>query len=434
MSFNFKTPIVFIIFNRPDKTREVFEKIREAKPLKLFVIADGPRKEIKDDKWLCIETREVIRDIDWECEVHTNFSEVNLGCKNRVSSGLDWVFKNVEEAIILEDDCVPDLSFFQFCQELLEKYRDDKRVMMISGNNFLDEELKTDDSYYFSIYTHIWGWATWQRAWKLYDSEMELWPSFRDQGLLRDIHQNVDVAIYWFEILNNTYFGKIETWDYAWMFTCWRNNGLSILPNINLVKNIGFGPNATHTKSNNTRSSNLSSHRMAFPLMHPRFITRNKLADDFTSEIHFGVMKKHREFRDSINGNKVMWLDFILGQDKGITHILKDYSIKNICIFGTSDIGKYLIADLTKENFNIVSFIDNFIINKKIKDIPVNSTSWLIKNKDKIDCIIVSIEGKHDKAIISDMKKFLGEKVLILSWKELIYKSVSTTESRECNN
>ena len=149
-TFKLTTPVAFIIFNRPDTTRIVFEEIKKAKPEKLLIIADGPRNNKPGEKERCAETRAIVENIDWECEVLRNYSDKNMGCKNRVASGLNWVFENVEEAIILEDDCLPDQSFFRYCQELLEKYRDDKRIMLIAGDNMLFENNKQKYSYYFS--------------------------------------------------------------------------------------------------------------------------------------------------------------------------------------------------------------------------------------------------------------------------------------------
>ena len=160
------TPVAFIIFNRPDTTEIVFETIRQAKPSKLLVVADGPRTDRSGEVEKCTATRAVIERVDWECEVITNYSDVNLGCKRRVSGGIDWIFSQVEEAIILEDDCLPAPSFFQFCQTMLERYRYDDRISMIGGSNYQQENSRTSDSYFFTKYAHIWGWATWRRAWK----------------------------------------------------------------------------------------------------------------------------------------------------------------------------------------------------------------------------------------------------------------------------
>nr|MBA3765731.1 glycosyltransferase family 2 protein [Acidobacteriota bacterium] len=173
-------PVALIIFNRADTTARVLAEIAKARPSKLLVIADGPRADHPDDAEKCLAARAAIDRVNWDCEVLTNYSEVNLGCGARPSSGLDWVFENVAEAIILEDDCLPHPTFFPFCAELLERHRDDERVMMISGDNFQFGRKRTQYSYYFSRYTHTWGWATWRRAWRYFDREIKLWPALRE--------------------------------------------------------------------------------------------------------------------------------------------------------------------------------------------------------------------------------------------------------------
>jgi len=273
------TPVVFLIFRRPDLTARVFETIRQAQPTKLLIVADGARNE--EEAILCQQTRAVTEQIDWDCEVLRNYSDVNLGCKLRVSSGLDWVFSQVEEAIILEDDCLPEPSFFRFCQELIEYYRNDTRVMCISGDNFQFGRRRTLDSYYFSAFSHCWGWATWRRAWKYYDGEMILWKIVKDNHWLKDIlHYQYSIK-YWENIFQDTTENLINSWAYRWLFACWLQNGLTVLPNVNLVSNIGFNCDATHTKNIN-RLANIPAHSITFPLDHPQFIIRDTQADDFT--------------------------------------------------------------------------------------------------------------------------------------------------------
>ena len=282
-----RTPIAFFIFNRPDTTGRVFEEIRKARPPKLLVVGDGPRADRPDEAEKCQAARSTIDTVDWPCEVLTKYSDVNLGCKVRISSGLDWVFEQVEETIILEDDCLPHLSFFRFCEELLDRYRDDKRICMISGNNFQQGKIRTRNSYYFSRYTHIWGWASWQRAWKRYDVNMEVWPEIRDKGWLYEMPLKKKVMSYWTTIFENVYKNVIDTWDYQWLFACWIQNGLSILPNVNLVSNIGFNKEATHTKRN--KCDNIKTEPMIFPLAHPRYVLRNFEADQYTETNHYAI-------------------------------------------------------------------------------------------------------------------------------------------------
>ncbi|MCA2940318.1 MAG: glycosyltransferase family 2 protein [Microcystis sp. M113S1] len=282
--FQLTTPIAFLIFNRPDTTARVFEAIRQAKPPKLLVVADGLRPDRADDIEKCKAARAIIDGVDWDCEVLTNYSDVNLGCKSRVSSGLNWVFDTVEEAIILEDDCLPHPSFFQFCEELLEYYRHDQRIMVISGDNFQFGRKRTEYSYYFSRYNHIWGWASWRRAWQYYDLKMKLWQEISDGSWLESILGETQAVKYWTKIFQTAYDNKVDSWDYGWTFACWIQNGLTILPNVNLVSNIGFGADATHTSRAIQSVVNNPVREMSFPLQHPPFITRHFEADRFTWE------------------------------------------------------------------------------------------------------------------------------------------------------
>lgn len=273
------TPIVLLIFNRPDLTAIVFEAIAQVKPKKLLVVADGPRFPEEAEK--CQRARAVIEKVNWDCEVLTNFSEKNLGCGRRVASGLDWVFSKVEEAIILEDDCIPTPSFFNFCQVLLDYYRYDKRVMHISGNNFQANQSRTDYSYYLSKYSHIWGWATWRRAWNHFDLSMKTWPKFKESGMLKFVCEDPYEQKYWTKTFEQVFDGTINTvWSYQWQYACWCQNGLSVLPNFNLVSNIGFGLDATHTRGNSC-FSNIPTVDI-WKIDHPQFIVRHQEADVYT--------------------------------------------------------------------------------------------------------------------------------------------------------
>ena len=284
--FTLTTPVVLLGFNRPAETGRVFAAIREARPPRLLIVADGPRADRPDDGPLCAEVRRIVEQVDWPCEVQHNYSGINLGCRQRVASGLDWVFEQVEEAIILEDDCLPHPSFFRFCEELLSKYRHDERIMMISGDNFQFGINRTSYSYYFSRYSHIWGWASWRRSWEKYDILMKLWPEIRDGGWLHDVFIRNNVIKYWEKSFEDTYNGLIDTWDHQFTFACIVNNGLSIVPNMNLVSNIGFNFGATRTKSK-CRFSDMRTEEMLFPLVHPHHIIRNAKADKYTENLQF---------------------------------------------------------------------------------------------------------------------------------------------------
>ena len=283
-----KTPVVFLIFNRPDTTARVFAEIRRAKPPKLLVVADGPRTDQRGEEELVAATRAIVDQVDWPCEVIKNYSDTNLGCKKRVSSGIDWVFSTVEDAIILEDDCLPDPSFFPFCEELLEKYRNDERIGQIGGVNFQFGDNATEYSYYFSRYSHIWGWASWRRAWQGYDVEIKNWKEVRKTKQLQGIFEGKEVIDYWTDIFNRVYYNKIDTWDYQWSFHLMINRMLTILPHVNLVSNIGFNRDATHT-TGESRFNNMGRGHIRFPLMHPSNVARNVSADKYTEMNHYMI-------------------------------------------------------------------------------------------------------------------------------------------------
>jgi hypothetical protein len=281
--FQLRTSVVFIIFNRPDLSIKVFEEIRKARPSKLFIIADGPRENHPNDVEKCANVRAIVNNVDWECEVFKNYSTINLGCSLRCSTGISWVFEFVDEAIILEDDCLPNMSFFQFCQELLEHYREDERVMQISGDNFEFREDSRKYSYYFSMFSHpvsIWGWATWKRAWSKYDYHLMHWPEIREAGSLTAYFGDGRLSQFWTRIFDDVSNCKF-TWDYQWQFCRWVHEGLCIIPSKNLISNIGWGNDATHTIIVDSKSiwDNIPSHEMQFPLNHPPYVLRDINAD-----------------------------------------------------------------------------------------------------------------------------------------------------------
>jgi len=254
-----KTPILFIIFNRPETTQKVFEAIRKYKPSKLFVAADGPRESKPGEKERCGEARKITEKIDWPCDVKRLYREKNLGCKMAVSGAITWFFKNVEEGIILEDDCLPNRSFFDFCGKMLNLYRNDTKVMCISGDNFLPKSMQNKNGYYFSKYVHIWGWATWRRVWKNYDVDMESWPKVKKTGLLNTYFENFLEKAYWQTLFDATYQSKVDTWDYQLVYHIWKNSGISVVPGKNLISNIGFGKAAAHLKSKESPLSGLGT-------------------------------------------------------------------------------------------------------------------------------------------------------------------------------
>lgn len=282
------TPIAFIIFNRPDATRQVFEAIRIARPQQLYVIADAPRSNHPDDIAKCAATRAIIEEVDWDCQVFKNYADLNMGCGLRVSSGLDWVFQQVESAIILEDDCLPDQSFFPYCTQLLAHYQDDERIMHISGNNFQFGQRRGEASYFYSHYAHMWGWATWRRAWQHYDYGITNWPDLRSTSWLKHLLDTPSAVANWQQIFDQMYSAKIDTWDYQWTFACWQNNGLCIHPQVDLVSNIGFTSEGTHTVRQN-QFANLPLGEMQFPLKHPVAVIRAIEADLFVQSSKFDL-------------------------------------------------------------------------------------------------------------------------------------------------
>ena len=280
------TPVLFVIFNRPEVTSRVFQAIREARPAKLYVAADGPRPRVAADADGCRDARRVIEGVDWECEVKLLLRPSNLGCKVAVSSALDWFFQQEEQGIILEDDCLPDPSFFGYCSELLERYRDDERVMQISGDNFQYGRVRGDGSYYFSRYTHIWGWASWRRAWRHYDLAMSRLPGYLEQNRIAQIVEDPTERDSWLHNFVRCYNGEIDTWDYQWTFSVWERDGVVILPNVNLVTNIGFGPGAVHCQNPDSKLANMPVTPIG-SLRHPSCIAVDQIADRFTFEYTF---------------------------------------------------------------------------------------------------------------------------------------------------
>ncbi len=306
MQTTVQTPILFLIFNRPDETKKVFEAIRQAQPSQLFIAADGARPERSEEAEICQRTRAVVKNIDWDCKVNTLFRDTNLGCKYAVSGAINWFFSNVSEGIILEDDIVPDPSFFKFCEILLEKYRHDTRIMQICGANFQFGRQRGDGGYYFSRYNHVWGWATWKRAWQLYDVDIKTFPAFKQQRCIETIFYDPIIQQYWTRAFERMYRKEIDTWDYQWTYAIWCNNGLSIIPNINLVSNIGFGQNATHT----TDSSAVEANHPTYPMkeiIHPTFVLLNNEADDYTSaRLYLSNKKLIAKIKRYIK--RVLWL------------------------------------------------------------------------------------------------------------------------------
>jgi len=294
-----KTAVLFLIFNRPYTTTHVFEKIRQIKPQRLYVASDGPRKGYDEEIEKIIKAREIATKVDWPCEVKTLFRDKNLGCKRGVSTAITWFFEHEEQGIILEDDCVPHLDFFAFCENLLEHHAKDKRVSIISGNNFQNGQWRGDTSYYFSKYNHIWGWATWRRAWNDYQGDIKFWPKWKNsKDWLSHTPDKVERK-YWQKIFDYVYAGKMDSWAYPWTASIWYNGGLTATPNVNLVSNIGFGKDATHTIFENDKNANVSTQEIG-EIIYPVEIKQDIKADRYNFDNFFDGLNKrfpHNLFR-----------------------------------------------------------------------------------------------------------------------------------------
>lgn len=271
-------PILFLVFNRADLASRVFQRIRQARPRKLFIAADGPRSDHENDQALCAATRLAVSEIDWLCDVQRLYQDSNLGCKVAVSSAITWFFANVEEGIILEDDCLPDPSFFPYCAELLERYRGQPDVAMIGGSQLLSRKHgpSCETSYYFTKYPHIWGWASWRRTWQNYDPRLTAWDG---NSIRLDRIANSRVRRRFARKFDAVKAGLNDTWDYQLVHQCLVSGALSIIPNINLVENIGFDERATHTLDPAPPGLVLEAGEMAFPMVHPNELVVDERAD-----------------------------------------------------------------------------------------------------------------------------------------------------------
>ncbi|WP_276372004.1 nucleotide-diphospho-sugar transferase [Chryseolinea sp. H1M3-3] len=285
--FVFKTPVLLLIFNRPETTKIVFDEIRKIRPARLYVAADGPREGIESDKKKCADTRKIIENIDWPCEVKKLFQEHNLNRGKAASTALTWFFSHEEEGIILEDDSLPLPGFFRYCQELLEDYRDDNRIMHIGGRNFLGRKNNDSEySYYFSTCGYIGGWATWRRAWETFDYDIRLYDRIKQNGFFENYFLNPIEKTYRLRRLDSTLAsrGKVDWWDCQWDFARYINSGLAIVPNRNLVRDIGTKDGVTHRDK-----IELTDSEMEFPLKHPPFVIRDLESD---KRYFFGFMKR----------------------------------------------------------------------------------------------------------------------------------------------
>lgn len=277
-------PVLLIIFNRPDVSQRMFDVVQQARPAQLFIAADGPRPDHVADRELCARTRSIFAHIDWPCEVHRLYRDRNLGLTDAVISSITWFFEHVEAGMILEDDCLPTVDFFPFSAELLERYADTPAVMHISGLNMAPGRSFSPDSYFFTEVGHIWGWATWRRAWRMYDFSMADWPAVRkDFGFTASPLRRALGRKF-----ASVRAGRKATWSRVWYFTLLRHQGRAIIPSCNFIQNVGFGADATHTRKDWHPLRQTASAAMVFPLRHPADFTPNRAYTSLLAKYHYG--------------------------------------------------------------------------------------------------------------------------------------------------
>lgn len=291
------TPVLLIIFNRPEKARELVDALSVVKPKHIYIAADGPRAHVPTDIARCEETRAIASAITWECEIHTNYQPVNLGCKRGVSTAITWFFEQVPAGIILEDDCIPTPSFFAYCADLLERYRDNDEVMHINGSTFIDANKRLDEtsSYHFSRIPLVWGWASWRRAWKKYDINMSDIDGLASELASKNLFGARRYRHYWITLFKHINQAQINTWDAQWLYSILKSGGICITPAHNLIKNIGFDGDATHTTEAVSFSRGLGE--IPLPLIHPATISVDEQADTYTMKTAFiDSFKKHVKY------------------------------------------------------------------------------------------------------------------------------------------
>jgi len=271
-------PVVIIGFNRPDVLEQLFQVLRIAAPKKVFVIADGPREDVPEDIENCAKVIELFRSIDWTDDVTEIFSDTNMGCNHRIPTGITEVMRHVDRAIILEDDCIPHISFFKFCEEMLTTYENDERIMHITGSNFQANRPTSAFSYYFSRYALCWGWATWRRAWDKFSFGMPYWEGLKDDGWLNYYINDHEEVKFWTQLYDTMHSG-VDLWDHQWNYITWMQSAYSIVPNGNLISNIGYQNEAQHD-TNMFPTLGLPTHPIKFPLEHPPHMIRNFCADN----------------------------------------------------------------------------------------------------------------------------------------------------------
>ncbi|RIK51535.1 hemolytic protein HlpA-like protein [Candidatus Microgenomates bacterium] len=281
---NMQTPVVLFIYKRASNLKAFCKILKNLDIKNIYIVSDGAKSieyRVRVEK----TRRELESLINWSCNVQKNYSDINLGLKERFRTGINWVFEHTDRAIFIEDDCIPDPSFFTYCDELLEKYKDDKRIISITGNNFQPRKNQVKDSYYFSRYPHVWGWATWKRVWDQYDSDIVDWPKLRSSGWLDKLFPDrFFTRKFWTYIFDRLHSEKINTWDYQLTYLSLKNSGFNIVPSVNLVSNVGYGDDATNIKQKN-KTIAVPAKKITFPLKHPKNVVYNDRADKYIEEL-----------------------------------------------------------------------------------------------------------------------------------------------------
>lgn len=291
-----QVPVLFILYNRLEPAKQAFSQIRKVRPKKLYIACDGSKKDKPGDGEKVEAVRQwILSAIDWECQVNTRFAEENQGCKHGPVNAINWVFETEEEAIILEDDIVAEESFFMFCQTMLEMYRNDTKIMLVSGNKAV-WDYPIEEDYFFTAYTQIWGWATWRRAWSFYDIEAKQWPYYKSIHLLADVYGK-NTAICYTENIDRIYSGDLDAWDYLWTLAVAANSGLGILPKYNLIQNVGYGEDSTHTSG---KAPDFHINPMAFPIKPVDHVARDWEYDRVHAKKYVNPRKFHRFARKFI--------------------------------------------------------------------------------------------------------------------------------------
>ncbi|WP_051195119.1 CDP-glycerol glycerophosphotransferase family protein [Pseudobutyrivibrio ruminis] len=399
--FKLHTPVVFIIFNRPDCVKESFESIRAAKPEKLYIVADGPRFDHPDDKTLCKECRDIVSNIDWECQVKRIYSDVNMGCGKRPATGITEVFCHEDSAIIIEDDCVPTNDFYIFCQEMLERYKDDERIFSVSGMSFGLKDNSAD--YYFTYLNNTWGWATWKRAWEDYDYELQEYPKVVETDYLYKLYNDRMIANFWYRWFDECYSGKItSSWDHQFLFSSFLKKRLHIYPSYNLVRYTGFNSAATHCNTVDEDSrlaiETNKTDRMCFPIKHPQNIARNKDLEMIQLKDLFFIKEEPNLF------------NIFLGD-----YINRIRESKRVIIYGAGNWGKQFGLELLEAG---ISYFEYVVSNKEqitsVLGRPLYDLEGYTKRTG--DVLIVAVAGKNRDDIKNELyKRDIKEYLLLKS-------------------